>query len=580
MNDQDNYLHLGPWSLLPCEDIISDSNPTVMENPWNDRREFENASAYTYAVYEAMLKRIADYLNDKFNTHFDLLYWKILIGIWLWHFVNVLYDRYILIKEVSRRYPDFNTVLLNKRCYITPHDTTDFFEISANENCDFYNLQLFSYIISETGRDCPSIDLDYSRRNRKGSLRNKLKGLVASLLTFITKQTNQIVVQGQVPPYAIGKILIFGKGKIGYFHKEFSNIPQLEPDYTSQLRRGFSKLLYTNEFEKILVRSLAINFPVIYLEGFIKLRSIVNEYIRDRVPKIFCSVGGLLPTEFGKFYLAELTNRGSRVINVQHGGNYGVNRYHQYEAYEISISDKFWCWGWAGLESDYDKLEDAPSLKLSSHLRLNNSNAFLNNDSLLFVGTSHPRYLYRFWNFPVGTQWGEYLKGQIEFIQKTGKSLFQKIVYRPGIVEFGWKFPERIKRRFPTLKIDDINSSFIKQLQQCRLVVIDHNATCFLETLAVNHPTIVFFDHRLFEIRDSALRYFNMLKKVGIFFETPGEAAQHASRIYDDVGKWWLSEEVQHCRSIFVKHFALSSPYAEKNFAGSLLKELNGCSLQ
>ena len=571
----EDFIYLGPWSVPEDKDLITAyDRGEIMENSWDDREQFQQGAFYTFETYKKMLLRIVCHLDTHLNMQFDILYWKILIGFWLMHYINIFYDRYVLIKEAIKRYPDIRTAILDKTCFITPRTTEEYFYISGDLFCDYYNLQLFSLIFPELSKNFQIVNIPYQLEIPEKTFSRKCKKFIAQTISYVSKRKTTILVHGQIPPSSILKMIGIGFGKIGYLRRDFKlkNIPL--PDYESDLRIGFDTIKHDNFFEKILIRSLKYSFPVIYLEKFNAARHAVLEYMNGKPPCVFCSVGGFLQDEFGRFFAAESANMGSKFINMQHGGNYGINYFHQYEAYEISISDKFWCWGWAGLENDTHKLENAPSLKLSSSIRRNSRRNFLKNDILLFIGTSHPRYLYRFWNFPVGTQWIEYLKNQIEFIQTVDKNIFGKIVYRSGAVEHGWKFSEKMKRYFPELVIDNFKYSFIKQMRRSRLAVIDHNATTYLETLAANQPTIIYFDPNLFEIRDSVADYFDMLKSAEILFDTPGDAANHASRIYHNVDKWWFSEKVQQSRLSFVKHFALTASNSRKIFTKMLIKEL------
>lgn len=78
----------------------------------------------------------------------------------------------------------------------------------------------------------------------------------------------------------------------------------------------------------------------------------------------------------------------------------------------------------------------------------------------------------------------------------------------------------------------------------------------WVQSLVGNHPTIIFFNPDLFEIRPEAEEYFNDLKRVEILFDDPRSAAQKVEKIYDNVGEWWLSNRVQTARKKFVNQYA------------------------
>ena len=103
-----------------------------------------------------------------------------------------------------------------------------------------------------------------------------------------------------------------------------------------------------------------------------------------------------------------------------------------------------------------------------------------------------------------------------------------------------------------------------------RLYVSTYNATTYLESLTMNIPTIIFWNHNHWEIRESAKPYFEKMKKVGIFHDNPVSAARQINSVWDDVDKWWSSNEVSEVVKIFCNRF--SKIY--KNPLKKIIKEI------
>ena len=61
----------------------------------------------------------------------------------------------------------------------------------------------------------------------------------------------------------------------------------------------------------------------------------------------------------------------------------------------------------------------------------------------------------------------------------------------------------------------------------------------------MNVPTVIYWNPKHWELRDSAIPYFEDLKGVDIFHETPESAASHVAAIWDDVDAWWTSPAVR-----------------------------------
>ena len=81
-------------------------------------------------------------------------------------------------------------------------------------------------------------------------------------------------------------------------------------------------------------------------------------------------------------------------------------------------------------------------------------------------------------------------------------------------------------------------------------------ATTYNESLAANIPTVIYWDPHFWEWDESAESDFEILESVGIFHDTPESAAQHVFEIWDNVGKWWNSKEVQTAREDFCRKYA------------------------
>jgi putative transferase (TIGR04331 family) len=69
-------------------------------------------------------------------------------------------------------------------------------------------------------------------------------------------------------------------------------------------------------------------------------------------------------------------------------------------------------------------------------------------------------------------------------------------------------------------------------------------------------PTVMYWNPNHWELRDSAIPYFDDLKRVGILHETPISAAQHVNTIWEDVDAWWYSRDVQIALEIFKERYS------------------------
>jgi putative transferase (TIGR04331 family) len=74
--------------------------------------------------------------------------------------------------------------------------------------------------------------------------------------------------------------------------------------------------------------------------------------------------------------------------------------------------------------------------------------------------------------------------------------------------------------------------------------------------MSLNIPTIIFWDTRYWELRTEAVPFFEGLKEVNIFHETPEGAAKQMANVWADVDAWWHSDAVQRVRREFCAMYA------------------------
>ena len=92
----------------------------------------------------------------------------------------------------------------------------------------------------------------------------------------------------------------------------------------------------------------------------------------------------------------------------------------------------------------------------------------------------------------------------------------------------------------------------------------------FLETFTSNFPTILFWNPKYYEIRESAKPYYDELNRVGILHYTPESASLMLNRIYHNPMEWWMQKEIQIAKDRFCEKYA----YVSDNWLGEWKTEL------
>jgi putative transferase (TIGR04331 family) len=251
---------------------------------------------------------------------------------------------------------------------------------------------------------------------------------------------------------------------------------------------------------------------------------------------------------------------GARILLNQHGGGFGSVRHSGVEAHFVRMCDRYYSWG-----STHDgdpKVKPMPSFRLRKTARqLNRSTA---DGPIMVVATTTARYKTFAESGVVGPHMLQYIREQERFV--TALQPYARDLLLIRYFNDLWEEPARWRAFDPGLRLQHgrkkelgRESDFIAELRKCRLAVHTANETTYLEALAANFPSLIFWNPSLFEVRDSVEPDFDALRTAGILHDTPESAAEQVNRIAGDVRGWWATAAVQDARRAFCAHLAHTS---------------------
>jgi len=300
-----------------------------------------------------------------------------------------------------------------------------------------------------------------------------------------------------------------------------------------------------------LAKALIPNFiPTLYLEGYIKLITLVAQLPWPKFPKCIFTSNSYSADDVFKAWAASKVESNSKLIIGQHGGNFGVSLWGFTEDHQVAIADRFLSWGWT--TPNINSIVPFGNFKDFHRKICPNKNGYA-----LLVENSSSRYSYHMMSVPVSQgQFLEYLDDQFNFIEALPTYLRDQVVVRLYSQDYGISLKQRWHDSFPHINLDEGLLPLPILLRKCRLYVSTYNATTYLESLALNFPTIIFWNPMHWELRESAVPFFESLKSVGIFHETPESAAQQMAMVWNDISGWWDSAEVQSIRLEFCKRYS------------------------
>jgi putative transferase (TIGR04331 family) len=570
-------LFLGPWCTRnDQQDRWAHRDYLFLPNPWDDRGKLLQAALYCKGVHDRLLGELGRWLNAVHRVNFGQRYWQILLSPWLSGFVDVFFDRYVHINEALSFCPELKTWLLDEREYLTPWDTWEFI---AFLKADIYNLQLYSEIIIGIGHDFPrkkplpsfAGPQPPARKNPLGWLKAVLRKLEPLILEIGFPNKDVVLLKGNLSKTEKLRLALTPGFRGSFLYRQF---PPGRVNHHHPARRELAAVTTTADpFVRLLVQALPRNFPGLYLEGYQASRKLMmDRYGGRNLPKLLLNCGSLWYDEYGKFLAGEMVERRGGIIDFQHGGGFGILRVLGIEQYSRQVSDKFYTWGWAGQENN-PRLGNLPGYKTSRKNRRPGTSP--RHRMIMLVGNTYPRFLYRFQWVPIGTQFLRYIQSTLEFIAAVGPQLQNDLLYRGHPADSGWGISQQIEERFPQVAVDHHDHPFRHQMDKSRILVFDHPGTTFLEAMAANVPSVIFFDPGHWEVRPEAQPYLELLGRVRIFHDTPQAAARQVAGVYDRIDSWWFSKSVQEARIRFANHFALGSPDWNRQWVKAITRELH-----
>jgi putative transferase (TIGR04331 family) len=546
-------LFLGDWcQLYSRRDRWSKMDAEVLPYHWDDRTKLYADYQYLSEFHERLLISLTAQLNQIHGVDHNLRYWRILIGPWLGCFVQILFDRWTSIQLAVSQYELSGTISLTGReeCMI-PNDMRNCLNFFHS---DEWNHHLCAVIL----QDFTSIPCVKRVRPRKDSVLNKVPtfSLKRKIKNFIRECYSRIsnilwcdqdvfFLNTYLPPLEEIRLC----RRLREIPKFWTIVPAVRAVVNKSQRQWEVLGDSRSDFEACARKLIPSHIPRVYLEGYWQLIDQARATPWPKQPKIIWTSNAHLNEDVFKAWAAEKAEKGFPLVIGQHGGHYGTGQWSFNEDHELAISDCYLSWGWSS--SDQSKIKPVGQLKVERPLGIH----YAQNQSALLVTGQVPRYSYNMRSTIVAGQYHDYFNDQCNFVKNLPAHIYEKLTVRLHPSDLGQDQISRWLDIFPSIILDDGRSSIKGLISQCRLYIATYNATTFLQSFSMNVPTVIYWNPCHWELRDSAIPYFEDLKRVGIFHDTPEAAALHVATIWHDVETWWNSSEVEEVLLRFKKRY-------------------------
>ncbi len=547
---------LGDWCL---SDFEKKHEYKVLPYPIKlEDSSYSRFDQYNQELYSKYLKIFTRLLNKEHKVNHCVRYWDIVLGSFLYRYIGVMYERYLTIQSLLEQHDKFD-------CFIA--DTTKSKAVIVDElsfmrliQDDDYNFELYSKVLSFFNIEGKKIKINRERDDvHFHKPANYIRKIIESIFWLIAHLKGGKKLIFMKNPYLdikfIAKLAIFSKYrvKIKLYESYESNC-----EYDIEMRKRFQGCLSGgDQFELFLKTVLPFDLPMSVVENYKYLNELAKKQYPKKDPDIIFSANSWYYDELFKVWAAGLLGK-SKLLGIQHGGNYGVSRYLLEEKYEARITDFYLTWGWKKYK--YNNIIPFGPTKM-----INYKKEKTKSDDILFVMTSKPEYFCDLRFIP--SERVSYFENQKIFLDNISNNLLDKFRIRP--------YPSEDQNRHINLwnsynkqvKVDGKNEKFLDSLNNCKLYVSDHLMTTYLESLKMNIPTIIFLDKKYPNglISKSMAGDFQKLEDVGILYFSAKSAALAINRLGSNIDKWWFAPKVQNVRGEFCDKFAknLNNPISD-----------------
>lgn len=568
----ENILFLGEWCKLFGErEILSELDHEVLSYHWDDRQRFAADYKYLDATYEKYLASFAEGLNRVHSVDYSVRYWRIVIGIWLRAFIDALYDRYLSIRTAQESGLVTNTWICSTKAW-TPPEYPSF-------SHDSYNLYLYSRIIKRL--ECIPFEEKELTHLRSGAATLKSsKSAMGRTLSEVVRQLKKgpemflrqgfAVLAVEVYPRLLrrfktnvvfaGSIYLSLRDQVR-LQWSLGQLPHLyhgekmvfaAQEVNNDMRSGLNFPVSEDPFEQLLNELLPEQIPMIYVEHYREMHKRVMA-ISPKAPKVAITaftINYRRCFEFWAAYHAEKS--GTKLVVSQHGGGYGTARHIFLDDHFTRAFDRYYTWG-SAIDGN-PKVKPMPSLRLwKTKKELDSSNP---SGLVMWIATTVGRYKTFAESGLVGPHMLLYFREQQSFYEALNEEVRELLLWR--YFNDPWEDKERFMAFAPNLRVQrglkkqlGKESDFISELKNCRLAIHTGNETTYLEALAANFPSLVFWNPAYYEVRESLQSVFDELVTVGILHYTPESVAAKLNEIYSDPATWWKSQMVQNARKRF-----------------------------
>lgn len=297
-------------------------------------------------------------------------------------------------------------------------------------------------------------------------------------------------------------------------------------------------------------------FPISLFEN---LNVRLNELKRaPKINRLYSANAWPLIDDWKLFSISQRQNHGSQTIGIPHALGHGTLEAFWQRDFEINSLDLYYTWGWGHSNSGVKKFE-CPYFAGKRLAKKSFGQYFKNcNKEILITAAARPEHLLEYPYTP--SKFFHYLQNQLYLANAIQKLTHQSVTIRSRPKDLGWNLNElKDELNNPNIHIEYQTGKFIQRLKKSRIHVCDNTSTALIESLYLNHPTLVLITDDYFQLNKNAKSDFQNLMRCGIYHSNEKSLLAHLASVNHKLETWWHSEFTQVCIQKFLRSQAYSS---------------------
>jgi len=555
------YLWEGAKHGLTLDEITENPVPTV-EDIFPGPDERAKADGFCRTVYERLLPRVAEKLDEIHGLDLPVSFWETAFGRWLYRHISIAWEKFSYLSLVDTETTDI--ILLDEESFYVPEDHYDYLRCFGG---DFGVQQLVSvYYRMFSGKTFPAVRRKYSfdagaEVTPVLRILSRMKKRAARVWAELTRRNDKIetaLCNVYYTDEVFDRLAAESGGRIRRIE-----LPEVKSTLagTDFDKRG--KLLEVeaeNDFERFLVRTLLHSFPRLFIEMFGSHYDAYKKDINRRNYRYIVTEVWISHIRTS-IYLATARLHGVRIILQQHGASTQWHRNNLIRL-ELAAADIFLSTGW---RSDDPKV--VPGGFATREIRPYRFRK--QRGKILYVSCTRLPFLIQFNQAEANTVFIRILRNTAEFIDRLPDEFRRDFVLRPRREPGFWDTEHTLEVERKNIRVD--HGDFSESISKARIVVIDHLSTGIAEILMNRIPCLIIHDERIEPLAEDFADIFDELIECGVVHGSPESAVEKLKEIYDDVEAWWKSPEVENAVETLVSR-TLGPPSKTIDYLLSRLK--------